>query len=671
VIGRGAGPVPALPLLLGGAAALLVAGALWHPAAPACVAGAGALLTAAAAGGNRFLLAAALGGFALRVLLAALFHMIAGLDLPSLRPLRVFDPLSGYGFWIVARDSLWYHTSAVETLTAWRDGTELPEGSDIQFFIFTALVYRLFGANPLNAVLWNAFFGALAIVAGYRIAMRVAGPSGARVTAILIACWPSAILWSTQLLKDALCLLLILVLLELTMRAVDPPAAAASPVWALIRWMAGLVLVFAVALAVHRFRYYVLLILIPAPLVFVLHALIRPTRRTPWRIAATLLVMGAMLLAASASRRIDLTRLFGSRHPEIAHVNIGVRHQASGDLDGAQAHYLRAITLVNDHPPALKNLAALALARGDRSRAVDYLRRYVALAPQDAEARGALERLVAPAPVVAAHAEHRVAPRVERRESSPPPERRRARPAPDAVQPPSPRDARVAAVEPAVDPATPPAANPAAVEPATASLAHPATPVEPVTPPPVADPPVLITAAPVPVPSEPISVTGPRSDLAQGTRNPQYGDAFAAIVRLRRGFARAGGRTTVDSDVELRGYGDALAYLPRALANVLFTPYPAQWFDRDGSTGPFKALSVGEALLVYLLIVPLVLGLGVVVVRGSPDALYLAVYVTAMIALLGLVISNVGTLFRLRLEALFPLFAAGGLGCARLLGRRR
>jgi tetratricopeptide (TPR) repeat protein len=627
VIARGAGSVRPLPLLLGGAAALLVAGALWHPAAPACVAGAGALLTVAAAGRDRFLLAAALGGFALRALLAALLHTIASLDLPSLRSLHEFDPRSGYGFWIVARDSLWYHTSALETLSALRDGTELPQGSDIQFFVFTALVYRLFGANPLNMVLWNAFFGALAIVAGHRIALRVAGPRGARATAILIACWPSAILWSTQLLKDSICLVLILVLLELTMRAVDPPPAATSPVWALIRWVAGLVLVFAVALALHRFRYYVLLILIPAPLVFVLHALMRPTRRTPWRIAATCAVIGVMVLAASASRRIDLGRALGSRHPEIAHVNIGVRQQASGDLAGAQAHYLKALALVPDHPPALKNLAALALARGERSRAIDYLQRYLALAPQDAEARAALETLVPP-PAVAVPAEGRVAARVERR-AAPPTTTRRS-------------------------PATPEAGT-AAGDPETSS----------------AGPPVLITAASVPMPSGPMTLTGPRSDLAKGARGPGYGDALAEILRLRRSFASVGGRSTIDGDVELTGYRDALAYLPRALANVLFIPYPAQWFDRQGSTGPFKVLSAGEALLVYLLIVPLLVGLGIVVGRGSPDALYLAVYVIATLALLGLVITNVGTLFRLRLEALFPLFAAGGLGCARLLGRLR
>ncbi len=595
------GIFPRLSLLLAGAIALLVVGGFWHPLAPACVAGSGALLTVAAARRDRFLLAAALGGFTLRALLATIFHWIAALDLPSLRLLQESDPSSAYRFWIVARDSLWYHTSALESLTAWRQGTELPEGSDPQFFLFTAVIYRLFGANPLNAVLWNALFGALAVVAGYRIAMRVAGPAGARVTAVLIACWPSAVLWSTQLLKDAICLWLILVLLYLTMRAVEPPLPAASPGWAVARWMALLVLVFAAALAVHRFRYYVLLILIPASAVFVVHALIRPTRRTPWRIAATCAVMGVMVLAVSASRRIDLNHLFGSRYPEIGHVNVGVQHQSRGDLDGAQAHYERALALVKDYPAALKNLAAVALVRGERSKAIDYLHRYVAREPRDDEARVALDALVAPV-------------------------------------------------------------RPAAVETATP---------RPVLGPSQGKLPLVITPAPIPVPSEPVAITGPGSDYATGKRTSEYGDPFGAITRMRRGFARTGGRSAIDADVKFDGFGDVLRYLPRAVANVLFAPYPSQWFDRHGSTGSFKILSAMEAVLLYALIIPLVIGLGIVVVRGSPDALYLAVFVTTMMVLLGLVVSNVGTLFRLRLESLLPLFTAGGLGCAWLVHRRR
>jgi hypothetical protein len=122
--------------------------------------------------------------------------------------------------------------------------------------------------------------------------------------------------------------------------------------------------------------------------------------------------------------------------------------------------------------------------------------------------------------------------------------------------------------------------------------------------------------------------------------------------------------------VQLRSYGDVLRYLPRAVANALLAPYPWQWFDLGGGTGPFKALSAVEALLLYACLVPSVVGLGTVVVRRSRDALFIAAFIVAVTVLLGLVVTNVGTLFRLRLELLLPLFAAGGPGWSHFLHRR-
>jgi hypothetical protein len=69
-----------------------------------------------------------------------------------------------------------------------------------------------------------------------------------------------------------------------------------------------------------------------------------------------------------------------------------------------------------------------------------------------------------------------------------------------------------------------------------------------------------------------------------------------------------------------------------------------------------------EALLLYAVLLPSIVGLGIAIGRRSPDALFLAGFVAAMTVLLGLAVSNLGTLFRLRLESLLPLFAAGGPG---------
>jgi tetratricopeptide (TPR) repeat protein len=616
--------VPRLLPLVVAAGILFVIALFWKPVAPACVTGIGTLLTVAVARENRFLLGAALLAFGVRALLAAAFHWMAALDLSALHALQT-APVDGYRFWILAPDSTWYHSGAVRVVAAWRQGTEFPGGTAPEYFIFTALTYLLFGSNPLNAVLWNALFGSLAVVAGYRIAERLAGPSAARPAAVLIALWPSAVLWSSQLLKDAACLWLILLLLYLTMRAVEPPLPAASRWRALARWAGLLLVLFAAALAMHRFRYYILLVLIPAPVVFVVHALIRRSRDTAWRVVAACAVIGVMFLGASASRRIDLERVFAPRYPEIGHVNLGVMHQSRGDLDTAQAHYERALALVQpaEYPPALKQLGTIAIARHDPSKAIAYFERYLAREPGDAQVRVVLNALLRPETTAAGTVDKRIQPA-------------------DISRRPSPRRESTEEVP---------------------TTAMPRGPSE------VTLPPALIPTR-VPVPPKPFEITGPRSDYLTGTRAFAYGDVVGALRRARAGFTGSRGYSTIDSEVQFRDYGDVLRYLPRAVANVLLAPYPWQWFDVRGGTGPFKALSAVEALLLYACLIPLIVGLAMVVRRGSPDALYLAVFVVAMTVLLGLVVSNLGTLFRLRLESLLPLFAAGGLGWTWLLHRR-
>ena len=49
----------------------------------------------------------------------------------------------------------------------------------------------------------------------------------------------------------------------------------------------------------------------------------------------------------------------------------------------------------------------------------------------------------------------------------------------------------------------------------------------------------------------------------------------------------------------------------------------------------------------------------------------LTAFVVVMTVLLGLVVNNTGILFRLRLESLLPLFAAGAGGWTWLLHRRK
>jgi tetratricopeptide (TPR) repeat protein len=594
--------LPPRPLLLAAAGGVLVVGTLERLVAPACIVIAGALITMACARDDRFLLGAALLAFGIRVVAALAFHWLAVLDVPALDSLRT-AVAGGYRFWILAPDASWHHVSALQAVQAWRDGTELPTGTGPDYFIMIALIYVAFGPHPLNAVLWNALFGAIAVVAGYRIATRVAGASAARPSAILIALWPSGVLWSTQLLKDPLCLALVLVLAYLIMRAAEPLVASPARGWALARWGGLLLAVFVVTLLLHRFRHYIVQIFVPAPLVFIAYALARRTAQMPWRIVATGSVIAVMVAAASASRHVDLEGIFAPRNPQTGHTNLGVAHHVRGDLHAARGQYERALALAPDYPPPLKGLGTIALAQGMVPEAIAYYERYLALQPDDADVRRALDAL--------------------------------RRLGPSAASPSAEADRR----------------------PHTSRVTLPAPPL------------LAPVLTPEPGPPKPHAITGPASDVAQGRRIWQYGKVIAGVREMRKGFIQSGGHSLMDADVELRDVWELLSFLPRALAHVLLAPYPWQWLDIGGATGAFRALSAVESLLLYLFLIPLLVGLGLGVRRGSPDAWFLTVFIGATMVLLGLVVTNLGTLFRLRLESLFPLFTTAGLGLD-WLGRR-
>jgi tetratricopeptide (TPR) repeat protein len=763
--------VPRLLLLLMTVGMLVGIAVAWNPISPVCVALIGALVTVAVARGSGFLFAAALTAFSVRLVLSVGLHWLAALDVPALRGLQT-AAVGGYRFWILAPDSRGYHDLAERLLVAWRQGTEFPPLLD--YGILTAVAYLMFGANPLNMVLWNALFGALAVVTGYRMAERLGGASAARLGAILIALWPSAVLWSTQLLKDAMSLWLILVMLYVTMLLADPTPVPRSRGQRVARWVGLALLLFVAAMVTHRLRFYVLQILIPTPLVFIAYALIRRTRQSAFRVVAASAVIAIMVLAGVASRRIDLKGTLEPGHPEVAHLNLGVLYQSRGDHDQAREHYERARTVVHpaEYAPALKGLASVALARNDPANAVVYFERYLAREPGDVEARRALDavrrampkvaaptpaRPVAPAPAAAPAAVNALerpemagvssASARENREKDPNVSRETVRSAafevsgdilsPEAVPPSAPVGTTEEARKPPMksgraEGKSAPPDHERAREVTTKPAQPDASPLPQVTPretvhsgafevsgdilwpeavPPSAPlrtteearkPPMKsglaevksappgrerarevttkpaqpdstplpqVTPTEIAVPPTSFAITGPGSDHVTGGRAWRYADPFKALRQLRKGFTSTGGYSSVDVDVQFDSYRDVLRYLPRALAHVFLAPYPWQWFDIKGDAGPFRALSVFEALLLYACLGPLVVGLWAGIVRGSPDTVFLAVFVITSAVLMGLVVSNIGSLFRIRLELLLPLFTVAGVGWASLVRR--
>ena len=88
---------------------------------------------------------------------------------------------------------------------------------------FNALLIQLVGVNGLAPRLWNCVVGALIPVLGYMLARRLGARSGANWTAILLAVFPSLVLWSSLNLKDADVWCLILAGLLLTLQLHESP----------------------------------------------------------------------------------------------------------------------------------------------------------------------------------------------------------------------------------------------------------------------------------------------------------------------------------------------------------------------------------------------------------------------------------------------------------------
>ena len=134
------------------------------------------------------------------------------------------------------------------------------------------------------------------------------------------------------------------------------------------------------------------------------------------------------------------------------------------------------------------------------------------------------------------------------------------------------------------------------------------------------------------------------------------------IVRQRFVTKYPDSSFNLDTSVKLTNTTDLFRYLPRAAAIGLFAPFPKMWFESGNSVGSTgRILSGSEMLLMYAVEALAIVGLW----RGRRQLsvwLLFSIAVMGTIAL-GLVVVNVGTLYRLRYVFLIMLIilAAGGI----------
>lgn len=151
------------------------------------------------------------------------------------------------------------------------------------------------------------------------------------------------------------------------------------------------------------------------------------------------------------------------------------------------------------------------------------------------------------------------------------------------------------------------------------------------------------------------------------------------IAARRRGFlmridsegnlypAEDGSR--IDTEVQYSSLGDMVRHVPRALVVGFFSPFPNMWLKAGkqvGSTG--RWLSGLETIATYLIECLAIVGLWIG--RKRPTAWFLAIFAGLGIGALGLVVNNIGALYRLRYPFWIMLVVFGTGGAVALIEAR-
>ncbi len=145
----------------------------------------------------------------------------------------------------------------------------------------------------------------------------------------------------------------------------------------------------------------------------------------------------------------------------------------------------------------------------------------------------------------------------------------------------------------------------------------------------------------------------------------------AAVIRKRQAYLSDPGASSMDVDWRLETFPDLIAYLPRATRNAFLSPFPSQWVGQGtyASTTSLRRLCGLEMLVVYF-------ALGFVpfaVWRRRADVFLWAIliYSGGILVVLGTIVNNWGTLYRLRYGYLMLWVGIGLCGFLQLAAELR
>jgi hypothetical protein len=163
---------------------------------------------------------------------------------------------------------------------------------------------------------------------------------------------------------------------------------------------------------------------------------------------------------------------------------------------------------------------------------------------------------------------------------------------------------------------------------------------------------------------------GERPNTTSLSSESREGGAYlpARIAALRERFITlyAGAGSNIDTEVRFTGAAGVIGYLPRAMTIGLFAPFPPMWFAEGVQTGrPGRLIGGLETFVLY--IIELMALVGLYHRRRELAAWLLFAFSITGVTALGLVVTNVGALYRLRFVFVILLIILGCEGIRQTL----
>ena len=149
----------------------------------------------------------------------------------------------------------------------------------------------------------------------------------------------------------------------------------------------------------------------------------------------------------------------------------------------------------------------------------------------------------------------------------------------------------------------------------------------------------------------------------------QLAGLACAREAFRHGYPNAG--SNIDTDVGFRNARDIVAYIPRAMQIALFAPFPTRWAERGQQPGGSvqRLLTVPEMIFYYLALVGCLLAWVKSHRRERAILSALASFCLFFALSYVLVVTNIGTLYRMRYPNMLLLCAFGIWGWSMVIQR--